>query len=128
LKDGTKIYVITSTSVVAGGILNMRNVFEGRLTGGQFFLWYLPTALLGVVLKLNLVARPWDGIIALLYLISLPVAVIAAVRRSHDLGHSGWFALITLIPLVGWYLVFKEGNPDTNNYGPAPHPNLWTGL
>jgi uncharacterized membrane protein YhaH (DUF805 family) len=100
----------------------MRNIFtlKGRLTGGQFFVWYLPTVLLGVALKFNLVASPWDSIIALLYLFSLPVAVIAAIRRCHDLGHSGWFALITLIPFVGWYLVFKEGNPDTNKYGPAP--------
>src|SRR6266446_1570790 len=104
----------------------MRNILtlKGRLSGRQFVLLYLPTVLLGLVLKFNLVASPWDGIIGLLYLISLPVAVVAAVRRCHDLGHSGWFALITLIPLVGWYLVFKEGNPDANKYGPAPQP-LW---
>jgi uncharacterized membrane protein YhaH (DUF805 family) len=100
----------------------MRNIFtlKGRLTGGQFFVWYLPTVLLGVALKFDLAASPWDSIIALLYLVSLPVAVIAAVRRSHDLGHSGWFALITLIPFVGWYLVFKQGQPGENKYGPPP--------
>jgi uncharacterized membrane protein YhaH (DUF805 family) len=112
--------------VVAGGILNMRDIFtsKGRLTGGQFFLWYLPTVLLGVILNFDLVASPWNGIIGLLYLISLPVVVIAAVRRSHDLGHSGWFALIALIPFVGLYLIFKKGSPDANKYGPAPNPFL----
>ena len=100
----------------------MRNIFtlKGRLTGQQFFLWYLPSALLGVVLKLNLVASPWDSIIALFYLISVPVALVAAVRRSHDLGHSGWFALTTIIPFVGWYFVLKKGDPGANKYGPAP--------
>lgn len=100
----------------------MRNIFtlKGRLTGGQFFMWYLPSVLLGVVLKSDLAASPWDSLIALLYLISLPAAVIAAVRRSHDLGRSGWFALITFIPFVGWYLVFKEGQPGENKYGLPP--------
>ena len=97
--------------------LNMK----GRITGKQFFLWYLPTVLLGVLLKSNLVADRWDSLVGLLYLVSLPVAVIAAVRRSRDLGHSGWFALITLIPFVGWYLVFKGGQPGENKYGPAPN-------
>jgi uncharacterized membrane protein YhaH (DUF805 family) len=98
---------------------------KGCITGFQFFLWYLPTVLLGVILKLDVVKSPYDSIAAVLYLVSLPVAFIAAIRRSHDLGRSGWFALITLIPFVGWYLVFKQGDPLENKYGPPPsgqHP------
>jgi uncharacterized membrane protein YhaH (DUF805 family) len=93
---------------------------KGRITGGSFFLWYLPNVLLGLALKFNLAPSPWDSIIALLYLISLPVAVLAAIRRSHDLGRSGWFALICIIPFVGWYLVFKRGDSGPNKYGISP--------
>jgi len=74
----------------------------------------------GGILKSELVGNPFHGIVAVLFLISLPVAIRAAVRRSNDLGRSGWFALITIIPMAGWYLVFKQGDPGANKYGPSP--------
>ncbi|MFZ0737929.1 MAG: DUF805 domain-containing protein [Candidatus Acidiferrales bacterium] len=93
---------------------------NGRMARGSFFLWYFPNVLLGIVLKFDPVGSPWDSIVALLYLISLPVALVAAIRRSHDLGRSGWFALICLVPFAGWYLVFKPGSIEPNKYGPPP--------
>ena len=46
------------------------------------------------------------------------------VRRLHDVGKSGWFWLISLIPLIGaiWLLVLfcTEGDADENKYGPSP--------
>jgi uncharacterized membrane protein YhaH (DUF805 family) len=95
-------------------------MLKGRITGWRFFLWSLPCILLGVALKRDIVGSPWDGILALLFLFSFPVMLIAAVRRSHDIGSNGWLALICLIPFAGWYLVFKSGNPGANKYGPSP--------
>jgi hypothetical protein len=91
---------------------------NGRISGGTFVAWYLPTMLLAIILKFS--TGPWNSMVAVLYLVSIPVAVLAAVRRSHDIGRSGWFALICFIPFAGWYLVFKEGTPGPNKYGPAP--------
>lgn len=46
------------------------------------------------------------------------------VRRMHDIGKSGWWFLIGLIPLVGaiWLLVlcFTEGTNGENEYGVDP--------
>ena len=46
------------------------------------------------------------------------------VRRLHDTGKSGWFVLISFIPLFGgiWLLVLActEGNKGDNKYGPDP--------
>ena len=46
------------------------------------------------------------------------------VRRLHDVGKSGWFYLIILLPIVGaiWLLVlmFIEGKPGENEYGINP--------
>lgn len=46
------------------------------------------------------------------------------VRRLHDVGKSGWFFFIVLIPLVGaiWLLVLfcKAGDQGTNKYGTDP--------
>ncbi|MGO9590839.1 MAG: DUF805 domain-containing protein [Candidatus Acidiferrales bacterium] len=91
---------------------------NGRIRGGTFLAWYLPTVLLGVVFKFT--KSPWDSVVAVLYLVSIPVAILAAVRRSHDIGRSGWFALICFIPFAGWYLVFKEGTPGPNKFGSPP--------
>lgn len=47
-----------------------------------------------------------------------------AVRRLHDIGRSGWWLLIGLIPLVGAFvlLVFavQDSQPGSNAYGPNP--------
>jgi uncharacterized membrane protein YhaH (DUF805 family) len=50
-----------------------------------------------------------------------------AVRRLHDVGKSGWFFFIILIPIIGviWLLVLfcTEGNQGENNYGSDPKSN-----
>jgi len=46
------------------------------------------------------------------------------VRRLHDVGKSGWFYLIVLIPFIGviWLLVLycTEGQKEDNKWGPDP--------
>jgi uncharacterized membrane protein YhaH (DUF805 family) len=46
------------------------------------------------------------------------------VRRLHDVGKSGWFYLIILIPLIGfiWILVLfcTEGDKEDNKWGSNP--------
>lgn len=45
------------------------------------------------------------------------IGLAAAVKRCHDLGHHG---LYTLIPLYGLLLIFMDGTPWENEYGPDP--------
>jgi len=46
------------------------------------------------------------------------------IRRLHDIGKSGWWILIGLIPLIGgiWLLILMLGDsqPGDNQYGPNP--------
>ena len=47
------------------------------------------------------------------------------VKRFHDRGKSGWWALILLIPIVGliWMIIdlgVMEGDEGPNKYGPNP--------
>ena len=46
------------------------------------------------------------------------------VRRLHDVGKSGWFYLIFLIPFIGviWLLILycTEGQKEDNKWGPDP--------
>jgi len=48
-----------------------------------------------------------------------------SVKRWHDRDKSGWWVLITLIPVIGalWALVengFLKGTDGPNSYGPDP--------
>jgi uncharacterized membrane protein YhaH (DUF805 family) len=47
-----------------------------------------------------------------------------AIRRLHDTGRSGWWVLISLIPLVGFIILIvffaQDSQPGTNQYGPNP--------
>lgn len=71
----------------------------------------------------------------ILSLLGLPLHIwglAVAVRRLHDLGYSGWYvllvALLSLIPIVGLIvaliyivaLVFIDGQPGPNRFGPDP--------
>ncbi|MFN3568205.1 MAG: DUF805 domain-containing protein [Caldimicrobium sp.] len=46
------------------------------------------------------------------------------VRRLHDVGKSGWWILISLVPFIGliWLLVLlcTDSQPGENKYGPNP--------
>lgn len=47
-----------------------------------------------------------------------------AVRRMHDIGKTGWYLLMSLIPIVGAIIVIvklaQEGQPGSNQYGSDP--------
>jgi uncharacterized membrane protein YhaH (DUF805 family) len=48
-----------------------------------------------------------------------------AVRRLHDVGKSGWWFLLVLVPLVGalvliFFFYIKDSEPGANQYGPNP--------
>jgi uncharacterized membrane protein YhaH (DUF805 family) len=44
------------------------------------------------------------------------------IRRLHDIGRSGWWMLISLIPLLGGLIVLAflciKGQAAENHYGP----------
>jgi len=57
-------------------------------------------------------------------LVHLIPGIAVTARRLHDIGKSGLFLLIILIPLIGgiWLLVLEctEGNKSENKWGPNP--------
>ena len=65
-----------------------------------------------------------SGLVTLVSLFFLIPSLAVSVRRLHDIGKSGWFILLTLIPLVGSiiFIVYaaQEGEPHANQYGEDP--------
>lgn len=68
------------------------------------------------------------GLFYFLYAISIMIPGISvSVRRLHDIGKSGWYYFIALIPIVGpiWLLVLmcSDSIPGENQYGQNPKEN-----
>jgi len=71
------------------------------------------------------IANGGGGIVGLVWiLVTLLPALAVLVRRLHDIGRSGWWALIGFVPIVGAIvlLVFtvSDSTPGENAYGPSP--------
>jgi uncharacterized membrane protein YhaH (DUF805 family) len=56
--------------------------------------------------------------------VTVSLTLVQFAKRLHDIGLSGYYWLIALIPIAnfifGLYVVFKDGDPYTNKYGPSP--------
>ena len=105
-------------------------VFEGRASRGEYWTFELMnTAITGALFVLAVkLGKPGDQ-----YFLFLPFLYIAAtaipsfassVRRLHDTNLSGWWLLITGVPVVG-PLIFlamtvTDSNPGENRFGPNP--------
>lgn len=120
---------------VASVFKNYAN-FKGRARRSEYW-WFLVFNSL-VVIFLNLIVQPIAasnpesmfmlGLVLLLYLAYLVGMIIpcwaVTVRRLHDIGKSGWWWLISLIPIVGSLVLLVWSCQDSdvceNKYGPSP--------
>ncbi|WP_266160814.1 DUF805 domain-containing protein [Dyella silvatica] len=98
--------------------------FEGRARRQEYWMFTLVNIIISVVLVgiFSAIKLPF---VANLYSLAVLVPSIAVgVRRMHDIGKSGWWLLIALIPLIGaiWAIVLlaTEGNKGSNQYGADP--------
>jgi len=120
--------------------------FSGRSRRKEFWLWILLYVIIYVVamildVQLGLggssqtssnygdgnvgVSASFNGgILTLAWaLIALIPTLAVTVRRLHDVDKSGWFILLGLIPLVGFYLLYLYCQPGTagpNRFGADP--------
>ena len=78
-------------------------------------------ALEPALVNLLLLAAMLFGLAMLVWMITL------MVRRLHDCDRSGWWWLLSLVPLLNaffWlYLLLAPGTPGVNSYGAANPPN-----
>ncbi len=103
--------------------------FKGRARRKELWMYILFNALF------SFVAVFIDGIIGTsnesglglfsgLYTLAVIIPSFAVcVRRLHDIGKSGWWYFIGLIPLLGIILFIwfcKEGEPGENQWGKNP--------
>ena len=92
--------------------------FSGRASRSEywwFFLAYLVLAVVG-----SFIHQYLYFIVVLAFILPM---LSAGARRLHDIGKSGWWLLLGLIPLVNLVLLYfmvQPSEPESNAYGPPP--------
>ena len=130
---GRPAHMMGFTDAVRNALMNNYVNFNGRASRSEYWWFFLFTMILQfIALPIDIVVLGYDmmdpgaiqivGTIAGLALFLPSLCVL--VRRLHDLGKSGWWILIALIPLLGIIvlLVFMvtEGEQLPNQYGEVP--------
>nr|WP_290444133.1 DUF805 domain-containing protein [Pseudoalteromonas sp. XMcav2-N] len=112
-------------------VLKNYTEFKGRARRKEYWLFMLCNLIVMIVLGLvDMMLGMYSeeagvGLVSGLYALAVIIPSIAVgVRRLHDIGRSGWWMLLTFVPLVGplVLLVFNvmDSNPGENEYGPNP--------
>jgi len=100
--------------------------FRGRFTRANFCLVHVgvsvvATVLLGAAFVSNVLSAGVDGaatatftilgmtgvVVALLFIPLVWIGLAASVKRWHDCDKSGWWMLVTFVPVIGglWFLI-----------------------
>ncbi len=103
--------------------------FSGRARRREYWTFALVNCLIALLLLILGLAFGEDSpasniMVTIFYLIMLVPNLSVSVRRLHDIGKSGWYMFLGLIPLIGglillvWALMDSE--PGENQYGKNP--------
>lgn len=106
--------------------------FKGRISRSQYWLQFTLPYILILCLATFIDVAMAGGkhqtvglFTVLVWLLSIWPSFAVAAKRCHDHDRSGWWLLISLIPIVGplWLLIelgFLRGTIGANRFGPDP--------
>lgn len=111
--------------------------FSGRARRTEYWMFVLFNVVASIVLGIvqNILGLTYlttvagqtaeQGILTSLYSLAVFLPALAVLfRRLHDIGKSGWWILISLVPLIGWIwllvLELRDSDYGPNRYGPNP--------
>ncbi len=112
-------------------VLKKYAVFSGRSSRKEFWYFSLISFLIAIVLAVadvmtgTIDAEIGIGLLGGIYAIAVLIPGIAvSVRRLHDTDRSGWWLLISFIPLIGAIVLIvfwaQDSQPGENQYGSNP--------
>ena len=100
--------------------------FSGRSSRSEYW-WAFLAIMIGYLifgLLSGLLGETVGSIIIGIALLAILLPSIAiAIRRLHDTDRSGWWYLLSLVPLVSLVLLFfycQKGTDGPNRFGPDP--------
>lgn len=104
--------------------------FNGRARRAEFWWFILFVFVVSTILSLIDMAL-FEGVLqdigplsAIFTLITLIPAIAVTARRLHDVGRSGWWQLLFLLPVIGFLVILfwavQKGTEGPNDYGRDP--------
>ena len=99
--------------------------FSGRAQRSEFWFFVLFNNLIGFsLLILDGVTSGVPALTTLFQLWTIVPAISVSARRLHDIGESGWWLLLALIPILGGPILVlfyaADSQPGSNIYGENP--------
>jgi len=101
--------------------------FKGRAQRKEYWMFTLFNLIIMVVLQL--VGGGGEGglgdVLSGIYSLGVLLpSVGVTVRRLHDIGKPGWWALLMIVPIIGAlvliYFAVQDSQEGSNEYGPNP--------
>ena len=95
--------------------------FSGRASKSEYWWFQLYNIILYIltfVFQNDLML-----LLSILIIVNLLPVYAAGVRRIHDVNKSGWWVLISFVPIIGLYifvLLITDGSKGKNRFGPKP--------
>ena len=112
-------------------VLKKYAVFNGRARRKEYWFFFLFSIIITIVLSIidvaagSLDAKTGLGLFTGIYTLAILIPSLAvSVRRLHDTDRSGWWLLISLIPIIGGLVILVfvvlDSDPAENRYGANP--------
>lgn len=107
--------------------------FSGRASRSEYWYFILFCFLVGILLGLISGVAPGlkstcNIILFIFQLVIIIPSIAVLTRRLHDHDKSGWWQLISLIPIIGGLYIFflncRRGTIGENSFGSDPLMNL----
>ncbi|MEF1340139.1 DUF805 domain-containing protein, partial [Vibrio rotiferianus] len=110
--------------------LNYTN-FNGRARRQEYWYFTLVNVLVNLVMGIidrvigSVMQMDNFGFFGVIYALFIMIPSIAVtVRRLHDSGRTGWWALIAFVPVIGilvlLYFLIQDSEEGSNQYGVSP--------
>jgi len=108
---------------ITAGFSNYVN-FSDRAARSEYWFWVLFITI-GQVVTQIIDSAIGAGIISGIFgLATFLPSLAVAIRRLHDLDRSGWWVLLSLIPIIGWIVLIiwycTKGTEGPNRFGADP--------
>ena len=114
------------TQAIQSGFENYIN-FRARASRSEYWYWAL-FAFFGEIITSVIdfaVLSSEIGIVNKIFGLAILIPGLAVgIRRLHDIGRSGWWTLLWLLPVFGWIVLIawacRKGDESINQYGDNP--------
>ncbi len=94
---------------------------SGRASRSEYWWFVLFTLIAGAAAGVLDVLFPGDLLQSLFGIATLIPSIALGIRRMHDIGKSGWWLLIGLIPVIGWIVLIvwlaTKSDAGSNQWG-----------